>query len=45
MTSVWVKIMRAIKLADGLRQINGIIVDDSDLFTNMIYFNLAESLQ
>jgi len=33
---------RARKLADGLRQITGIDVDDTSPYTNMIYFNLSD---
>lgn len=36
---------RAKKLAEGLRQVNGIVVDAGSPFTNMIYFNLAENIQ
>lgn len=32
------------KLADGLRQIDGIVLDEGSPHTNMIYFNLAENL-
>jgi threonine aldolase len=35
---------RAKKLADGLRQIDGIVLDDGSPYTNMIYFTLADSL-
>lgn len=35
--------IRAKKLADGLRQIEGVILDEGTPHTNMIYFNLAES--
>jgi len=34
---------RARKLADGLRQLNGIEVDDGAPRTNMIYFNLSDA--
>lgn len=33
------------KLADGLRQIDGIVLDNGSPYTNMIYFTLAESLK
>lgn len=36
--------LRARKLADGLRQIEGVILDEGTPHTNMIYFNLAESV-
>ncbi len=36
--------VRAKKLAKGLQQINGIVLDDGTPFTNMIYFTLADSL-
>jgi threonine aldolase len=36
---------RAKKLADGLRQINGIVLDEGTPFSNMIYFNLADDVQ
>jgi threonine aldolase len=36
--------LHARKLADGLRQIDGIIIDEGSPHTNMIYFNLAESV-
>jgi threonine aldolase len=37
--------VRAKELADGLRQIDGIILDEGSPYTNMIYFNLAESVR
>jgi threonine aldolase len=37
--------VRAKELADGLRQVDGILIDGGSPFTNMIYFNLAESVQ
>lgn len=37
--------LRAKKLADGLRQIEGVILDEGTPHTNMIYFNLAESVR
>ncbi len=36
---------RAKKLADGLRQVNGLVLDAGTPFTNMIYFNLADHVQ
>jgi threonine aldolase len=36
---------RAKQLADGLRTIHGIIVDDGSPKTNMIYFNLAKGVK
>ncbi len=33
---------RAKKLADGLKNVKGIVLDDDTPFTNMIYFNLAD---
>jgi threonine aldolase len=36
---------RARKLADGLRQINGLVVDQNSPYTNMVYFNLSEDVQ
>ena len=33
---------RARKLADGLRQISGIVVDDGSPYSNMIYLNLSD---
>jgi threonine aldolase len=35
---------RAKKLADGLRQIEGVILDSGSPYTNMIYFTLADSI-
>ena len=32
------------KLADGLRQLEGIILDDGSPYTNMIYFTLADNI-
>lgn len=37
--------LRARKLADGLRKIEGIILDEGSPHTNMIYFNLAENVR
>jgi threonine aldolase len=34
--------VRAKKLADGLREVRGIVLDEGTPHTNMIYFNLAE---
>jgi threonine aldolase len=34
--------VRAKKLADGLRRVRGIVLDEGTPHTNMIYFNLAE---
>ena len=36
---------RAKKLADGLRQVNGLIVDAKSPFTNMVYLNLSEEME
>lgn len=36
--------MRAKKLADGLRQVNGLIVDEQSPYTNMVYLNLTEKV-
>ena len=36
---------RAKKLADGLRQVNGIVLDAGSPYTNMIYFNLADHVK
>ena len=33
------------KLANGLRQIDGIVLDEGSPYTNMVYFTLAESLK
>ena len=35
---------RARKLADGLRQTRGIVVDDRSPYSNMIYFNLSDDI-
>ncbi|HEY5728508.1 MAG TPA: low-specificity L-threonine aldolase [Anaerolineales bacterium] len=35
---------RAKVLAEGLRQIKGIVVDENSPFTNMIYFNLGDTV-
>jgi threonine aldolase len=36
---------RAKKLADGLRQVDGLIVDSKSPFTNMVYLNLSEEME
>jgi len=36
---------RARKLADGLRRIKGILVDQDSPFSNMVYFNLADEVK
>ncbi len=36
---------RARKLADGLRQVNGILVDEGSPFSNMVYLNLANDVK
>ncbi|HET9588886.1 MAG TPA: low-specificity L-threonine aldolase [Anaerolineales bacterium] len=35
---------RAQKLADGLRQVNGLVVDQNSPYTNMVYLNLAHDV-
>jgi threonine aldolase len=35
---------RAKKLADGLRQVNGLIVDPNSPYTNMVYLNLSDEV-
>lgn len=35
---------RAKKLADGLREISGILVDENSPYSNMVYFNLADDV-
>lgn len=35
---------RAKKLADGLRRIDGIVVDENSPYTNMVYLNLADDV-
>jgi threonine aldolase len=35
---------RAKKMADGLRQVKGLIVDASSPHTNMVYLNLAQDI-
>jgi threonine aldolase len=37
--------IRARKLADGLRQINGLVVDESSPYSNMVYMNLSEDVK
>jgi threonine aldolase len=34
--------LRARKLADGLREVRGVVLDPGSPYTNMIYFNLAD---
>ena len=36
---------RAKKLADGLRQVDGLVVDANSPYTNMVYLNLSENVQ
>jgi threonine aldolase len=36
---------RARKLADGLRRVNGLVVDQNSPYTNMIYLNLSDEVQ
>ena len=36
---------RAKKLADGLGQVDGLVVDSSSPYTNMVYLNLADDVQ
>ena len=36
---------RARKLADGLRQVNGLVVDHGSPYTNMVYLNLSEDVE
>lgn len=37
--------IRARRLADGLRQIKGLHVDDGSPYSNMVYFNLADEVR
>ena len=37
--------VRAKKLAEGLRAVEGLVVDQNSPYTNMVYLNLAEHLQ
>ena len=37
--------VRAKKLADGLRQVEGLVVDERSPLTNMVYLNLSEEVQ
>jgi threonine aldolase len=37
--------VRARKLAEGLRQVNGLIVDESSPYSNMVYMNLSEAVK
>jgi threonine aldolase len=36
---------RAKRLADELRQVNGLVVDQNSPYTNMVYLNLSEDMQ
>jgi threonine aldolase len=36
---------RAQKLADGLRQVDGLVVDQNSPYTNMVYLNLSEDVR
>src|SRR5512138_681440 len=36
--------VRAKKLAEGLRQVKGLVVDADSPYTNMVYLNLAENV-
>jgi len=36
--------LRARKLADGLKQVQGVVLDPGSPYTNMIYFNLADHI-
>lgn len=35
---------RAKKMADGLRQVNGLVVDPNSPYTNMVYLNLSQDI-
>lgn len=37
--------VRAKKLADGLRQLPGILLDEGTPYTNMVYFNIGEEIR
>jgi threonine aldolase len=37
--------VRAKNLADGLRQVDGLVVDQDSPYTNMVYLNLSEDVQ
>lgn len=37
--------LRAKKLADGLRQLPGILLDEGTPYTNMVYFNISEDIR
>ena len=37
--------LRAKKLADGLRQVDGLIVDQNSPYTNMVYLNLSDNMR
>lgn len=36
---------RAKRLADGLRQVHGLVVDQNSPYTNMVYLNLSDDVQ
>jgi threonine aldolase len=36
---------RARKLAEGLRQVNGLVVDPNSPYTNMVYLNLSDEVE
>ncbi|MGZ9164340.1 MAG: beta-eliminating lyase-related protein, partial [Anaerolineales bacterium] len=36
--------IRAKKLADGLRQVKGLVIDQDSPYTNMVYLNLADDV-
>jgi threonine aldolase len=36
---------RAQNLADGLRRLNGLVVDANSPYTNMVYLNLSDEVQ
>jgi len=36
---------RALRLADGLRNVSGIVVDDGSPYSNMVYLNLAKDVK
>lgn len=36
--------VRAKKLAEGLRKVDGVVLDPGSPYTNMIYFNLADHI-
>jgi threonine aldolase len=37
--------VRAKKLADGLRQVRGLVVDEGSPYSNMVYLNLADDVK